>query len=138
MAGRTSHSGEQGSLTGLVEVAVNVEFVDGVAVLQGARGPVHAHVATVTGGERHVVGGAVAGVFLEQAGPGAVRVVGDFDLVGGGVGGLPGDHDATDVRDLTQVEVDPLRVHALRARPARRGVTVEGVAGREGVVLHAQ
>ena len=81
---------------------IDLEFVDGVAVLGGADGAVHADIAAAA---RYVegLGAAAAGGGRVDAGPGGV-VVGGLDLEGLGGGGFPVDGDLAD--GLGGAEVD--------------------------------
>src|SRR3984893_9809683 len=103
---------------------MDLEFPEGVAVLGGAGGAVHADVAAGAGDVEGLVAAGAGGGGVDGCPVGVVG--GHLDLERGGVGGFPVEADLADALGRAEVDFEPLRVGE-RRRPAGAGVAVGGV-----------
>lgn len=119
--------------TRAARLAEDAELVERVAVAAGARGRQDAHVAALPVHVEDVRAAVALGRGVER--PPRRAVVGDLDLVRGGVRALPDQLDPVDARVLLQVDPEPLGV-APGAGPARAEVAVDRlVRGVPGPVV---
>ena len=128
--GKAAGPGDRGNSRGRVDL----EFPEGVAVLGGAGGAVHADVAAGAGDVEGLVAAGAGGGGVDGC---PVGVVGGYlDLEGGGVGGLPVEADLADALGRAEVDFEPLRVGERRG-PSRSRVAVDRRRRGEARVLQS-